>query len=103
MNRGTHNTKMNGGFNADRFNNALRAVAPAIENIEQVIDKIDKINQKIIIPAIPIIKAGLRFARGGNADPAHRLRKLALKSKKVVVIGKGRKEIKILIKKPAKK
>lgn len=99
MNRSSKFNKMSGGLNLNRIRNSIKAIKPIVDTIEDVAKTIDTVNKTVIIPSIPIIKEGIKISGGKgcgvmgsmkepNKDPASRLRKLAMKAKKVVV-GKG--------------
>jgi len=79
MNRCKNFNKLSGGFLFDRVHNSIKTIEPVVDKTEKNIIPNEPV---IITPPPAMIGNG---SKQPNKDPAYRLRKLALKSKKVVV------------------
>ena len=94
MNRGRSFNKLSGGFSLGSIKNSLQIIKPIIEEVVHIADTVDRINKTIITPAVPIVKEVIRISnmssKEPHKDPAHRLRKLALKAKKIMVDKKAK-------------
>lgn len=74
MNRGKNFNKLSGGYSLGKIKDSLKIIEPVLE---------DAVSPTIIPATAP--KTEIVKTKVENKDPAHRLRKLALKAKKVIV------------------
>jgi hypothetical protein len=74
MNRGKNFNKLSGGYSLGKIKDSLKIIEPVLE------DAVLPTIIPAIAPKTEIVKTKVE-----NKDPAHRLRKLALKAKKVMV------------------
>lgn len=74
MNRGKNFNKLSGGYSLGKIKDSLKIIEPVLE------DAVSPTIIPAIAPKTEIVKTKVE-----NKDPAYRLRKLALKAKKVMV------------------